>query len=211
MDPLEEQLEALRDIRNMMHRSKKFDHISGKAGILVGSLALVIVAITYWLLEIFPLTPHYYNYLYTESGKHNNHWWQLMGLYSVLLLVASWIGYQFAIKNAVQNGSDSFATPLRQLLTSMLYPLLSGGAVCLVLLYHQQEAWLAPMSLIFYGLAMVQAGQHSFPSLIYFGLALIVTGLISALFLPYALIGWAFGFGLLHIIFGSYIYYRYKS
>lgn len=211
MDPLEEQLEALRDIRNMMQRSKKFDHISGKAGILVGSLALVIVAITYWLLDVSPLTPHYYNYLYTESGKHNNHWWQLMGLYSVLLLVASWIGYQFAIKNAVQNGSDSFATPLRQLLNSMLYPLLSGGAVCLVLLYHQQEAWLAPLSLIFYGLAMVQAGQHSFPSLIYFGLALIVTGLISALFLPYALIGWAFGFGLLHIIFGSYIYYRYKS
>lgn len=211
MDPLEEQLEALRDIRNMMQRSKKFDHISGKAGILVGSLALVIVAITYWLLKISPLTPHYYNYLYTESTKHNNLWWQLMGLYTVLLLVASWIGYQFAIKNAVQNGSDSFATPLRQLLTSMLYPLLAGGAVCLVLLYHQQEAWLAPMSLIFYGLSMVQASQYSFPTLGNFGMALIITGLLSALLLPYALIGWAFGFGLLHIIFGSYIYYRYKS
>jgi hypothetical protein len=134
-----------------------------------------------------------------------------MGLYSVLLLVATWIGYQFAIKNAVQNGSDSFATPLRQLLTSMLYPLLSGGAVCLVLLYHQQEAWLAPLSLIFYGLAMVQAGQHSFSSLIVLGIALIVIGLLSAIFLPYALIGWALGFGCLHIIFGSYIYYRYKS
>ncbi len=55
MDPLEEQLEALRDIRNMMHRSKKFDHISGKAGIVVGILALVIVAITYWLLAISPV------------------------------------------------------------------------------------------------------------------------------------------------------------
>ena len=211
MDPLEEQLEALRDIRNMMQRSKKFDHISGKAGIVVGILALIIVAITYWLLGISPRTPFYYNYLYTESGKHNNVWWQLTGLYSVLLLVATWIGYQFAIKNAVQNGSDSFATPLRQLLTSMLYPLLSGGAVCLVLLYHQQEAWLAPLSLIFYGLAMVQAGQHSFSSLIILGIALIVIGLLSAIFLPYALIGWALGFGCLHIIFGSYIYYRYKS
>ena len=211
MDPLEEQLEALRDIRNMMQYSKKFDHISGKAGIVVGSLALVIVASTYWLLEISPLTPHYYNYLYAESGKHNNVWWQLMGLYSFLLLVATWMGYHFAIKNAVQNGSDSFATPLRHLLRSTLYPLLSGGAVCLVLLYHQQEAWLAPLSLIFYGLAMVQAGQHSFSSLVILGIALILTGLFSAVFLPYALIGWAIGFGLLHIIFGSYIYYRYKS
>jgi magnesium-transporting ATPase (P-type) len=211
MDPLQEQLDALRYIRNMMDRSKKFDHISGKAGVLVGTLSLIIVGITYWMLKISPLTPHYYHYLYTESGNHNNVWWQLMGLYSFLLLVATWIGYQFAIKNAVQNGSDSFATPLRQLLTSMLYPLLSGGAVCLVLLYHQQEAWLAPLSLIFYGLAMVQAGQHSFSSLIILGIALIVVGLLSAIFLPYALIGWALGFGCLHIIFGSYIYYRYKS
>jgi hypothetical protein len=58
---------------------------------------------------------------------------------------------------------------------------------------------------------MVQAGQHSFSSLIILGIALIVIGLLSAIFLPYALIGWAFGFGCLHIIFGSYIYYRYKS
>lgn len=211
MDLLEEQLEALRDIQNMMHRSKKFDHISGKAGILVGIFSLIVVAITYWQLKISPFTPHYYNYLYTEAGKHNNHWWQLMGLYSVLLLIASWTGYQLAIKNAVQNGAESFTTSLRHLLSAMLYPLLSGGVVCLVLLYHQQEAWLAPLSLIFYGLAMVQAGHHSFPSLIIFGITLIITGIVSAIFLSYGLIGWAFGFGLLHIIFGSYIYYRYKS
>lgn len=211
MDPLEEQLEALRDIQNMMHRSKKFDHISGKAGIVVGILSLIVVAITYWLLDISPLTPHYYNYLYTEAGKHNNLWWQLMGLYTVLLLIASWTGYHLAIKNAVQQGTDSFTISLRQLLNSMLYPLISGGALCLVLLYHQQEAWLAPLSLIFYGLAMVQAGHHSFPSLIIFGIALICTGIVSAFFLSYGLIGWAFGFGLLHIIFGLYIYNRYQS
>jgi hypothetical protein len=211
MDPLQEQLDALRDIRNMMDRSKKFDHISGKAGVLVGILSLIVVGTTYWLLKISPLTPHYYNYLYTESGNHNNLWWQLMGLYAILLLFACFIGYQFAIKNAIQNGAGGFTTSLNQLLTSMLYPLLTGGAVCLVLLYHNQEAWLAPMSLIFYGLAMVQAGQYSFPSLINLGIALIITGFFSALFLPYGLIGWAFGFGLLHIIFGSYIYYRYKS
>lgn len=210
MDPLQEQLDALRDIRNMMDQSKKFDHISGKAGILVGTLSLITVALTYWLLDISPLTPHFFNYLYTESGQHNNRWWQLMGLYTLLLLVASWMGYQFAIKNAVQKGSDNFTISLRQLLTAMLYPLISGGAVCLVLLYHNQEAWLAPVSLIFYGLAMVQAGQYSFPSLVYFGIALIITGLLSAIFLPYGLIGWAFGFGLLHIIFGFYIYYRYE-
>ena len=211
MDPLEEQLEALRDIQNMMHRSKKFDHISGKAGIVVGILSLIVVAITYWLLDISPLTPHYYNYLYTEAGKHNNLWWQVMGLYTVLLLIASWTGYHLAIKNAVQQGTDSFTISLRQLLNSMLYPLISGGALCLVLLYHQQEAWLAPLSLIFYGLAMVQAGHHSFPSLIIFGIALICTGIVSAFFLSYGLIGWAFGFGLLHIIFGLYIYNRYQS
>jgi hypothetical protein len=63
MDPLQEQLDALRYIRNMMDRSKKFDHISGKAGVLVGTLSLIIVGITYWMLKISPLTPHYYHYL----------------------------------------------------------------------------------------------------------------------------------------------------
>jgi hypothetical protein len=38
MDPLQEQLDALRDIRNMMDQSKKFDHLSGKSGIWIGTL-----------------------------------------------------------------------------------------------------------------------------------------------------------------------------
>jgi lipid-A-disaccharide synthase-like uncharacterized protein len=209
MDPLQEQLDALRDIRNMMDQSKKFNHLSGKSGIWIGTLALATVGFTYYMLDISPTTPDYYKYLVSASSQPALRW-KLIGLYSLLLIIAGWISYHFALKNAMNKGIPAMTPAFRQLVSFLMYPLVTGGLFCLLLLYYHLEAWLAPVTLIFYGLALLNAGHFSFPTLRYFGIGMVLTGLCSAYFLSYALLGWAFGFGLLHIIFGIYIYFRYE-
>ena len=64
-----EQLAAISEMRDMMQRSSRFLSLSGLAGILVGCVALVGVAIAYSILEM-PVSST--NYLFSlEKTRHN--------------------------------------------------------------------------------------------------------------------------------------------
>ncbi len=66
----------------------------------------------------------------------------------------------------------------------------------------------APITLIFYGLALINASNFTYSNIKYLGLAEIFLGLISLNFIGYGLYFWAVGFGVLHIIYGSIMYFR---
>jgi len=69
----------------------------------------------------------------------------------------------------------------------------------------------APLTLIFYGLALVNASKYTLSEIRSFGIAEIVLGLIAMAFIGYGLLFWAIGFGLLHIIYGIIMHVRYGS
>jgi len=47
MNKQEEQLEAIRDIRSIMEKSARFLSLSGLAGVIIGLLAIISIAVTY--------------------------------------------------------------------------------------------------------------------------------------------------------------------
>ena len=66
------------------------------------------------------------------------------------------------------------------------------------------------LRLIFYGLAnWCSASNFTFNMVKYLGLCEIALGLIAACLPGYGLLFWAFGFGVLHIIYGSMMYLKY--
>ena len=67
-----------------------------------------------------------------------------------------------------------------------------------------------PLTLIFYGLSLVNASRFTFDELRYMGILEIVLGILSTWFINYSLLFWALGFGMLHIIYGIYMYWRYE-
>ena len=69
--------------------------------------------------------------------------------------------------------------------------------------------YVAPLTLIFYGLALVNASKYTIGYVRYLGLTLIVIGLACAWFLGYGLLFWALGFGVCHIIYGALMHYQY--
>ncbi len=91
----------------------------------------------------------------------------------------------------------------------MMIPLVTGGLLCLIFLWHGAVGFIAPAMLVFYGLALVNASKYTFPDLRFLGLSEILLGLVAALYIGHGLIFWSLGFGVLHILYGVIMYYKY--
>ena len=65
--------------------------------------------------------------------------------------------------------------------------------------------------LIFYGLALVNASKYSIGNIRYLGYTEIVLGLIATLLPGYGFWLWVLGFGVMHIIYGSIMHFKYDT
>jgi hypothetical protein len=78
------------------------------------------------------------------------------------------------------------------------------------MLQYDEWRFVAPACLIFYGLALVNASKYTLSEIRYLGLLQIVLGLINTQFINKGLIFWAIGFGLLHILYGFSMWWKYE-
>ncbi len=203
----EEIQDELMSIRKLMERSSKFISLSGLSGILAGVYALIGAGFAY-------------NVLYAGTGRTRNHLHYhiledieaayLLFIIAVTVLLASILtGIFLTFRKAKQNGQPVWGNTSRALLFNMGVPLLSGGGLILVLLFRGHYGIIAPTSLIFYGLALVGASNFTFTDVKYLGLCEILFGLTAACMPGFGLFFWALGFGLLHIVYGSMMYFKY--
>jgi hypothetical protein len=68
----------------------------------------------------------------------------------------------------------------------------------------------APLSLVFYGLALYNASKYTLEEVSLMGVVQIVLGLAGVWFIQYGLLIWALGFGIVHIVYGICILFKYK-
>ncbi len=97
------------------------------------------------------------------------------------------------------------------MLINFLIPLVTGGFFGLILLKHGFFALVPPITLIFYGLALVNASKFTLDTVKYLGISQIIVGLIATYYVGYGFYFWAFGFGVLHIIYGGIMYCKEKK
>jgi len=90
----------------------------------------------------------------------------------------------------------------------MLIPLITGGLLILAMLNYNEWRFVGPLSLVFYGLALVNASKYTINDILYLGLSEIVLGLLNTQFIGYGLYFWAIGFGVLHIIYGFAMWWK---
>jgi hypothetical protein len=212
MSNQQEQLAELKEIRNLMERSSRFLSLSGLAGLVIGSFAIIGILLAYAYLDL-PLTATGYYHLLTEEGGqlHLENLSFLFADMALVLALSLLAGSMLAIRKAKKLGLPIWDITARRLLINMGIPLLAGGIYCMILVYHGQLAQLAPATLIFYGLALLNASKYTIDDIRYLGILEVITGLVAAIFIDYGLLLWAFGFGLLHIIYGIVIYIKYEK
>jgi hypothetical protein len=113
-------------------------------------------------------------------------------------------------KKAHKKGENVWNPIARRLFVNMAVPLITGGLLILILILKGLIAFIAPLTLLFYGLALYNASKFTYEEVKTVGLIEIALGLLSAWFVDYGLLFWAFGFGIVHIIYGIYMHYRYE-
>ncbi len=80
----------------------------------------------------------------------------------------------------------------------------------MVLIYYGIYFLIVPSMLIFYGLALINISKFTFNEISQLGIFEIVLGIISSFILNYPLLMWIIGFGVLHLIYGAYVYMKYE-
>jgi len=210
MDKQQEQLKTLREIRSLMEHSSRFLSLSGLSGVIAGIAAITGVVAAYLFLDLSPDEPGYYQYATGKHGVTNPSFYTFLFADMIVVLLVSLVAASvLTMRNARQQGHTVWDASAKRLVINMAIPLVAGGLYCLVLLYHDHMAFIAPATLIFYGLALLNASKYTLNDIRYLGVIEIIIGLIASVVIDYGLLFWAFGFGILHIVYGLTMYYKY--
>jgi len=210
MNKQQEHLNNLSEIRSIMERSCRFISLSGLSGVFAGIFALVGALIAFWYFDYEIYIPNYYDHIFTEQGNIKIVFLEFLFINASCVLLLS-IGFSifFTTRKAKQKGLPVWDSTAKRLVINLLIPLVTGGIFCLILLFHKEVYLLAPATLIFYGLALLNASKYTLKDIRYLGLSEIILGLAASVFVGYGLVFWVVGFGLLHIIYGALVYYKY--
>lgn len=200
-------LQDLTEIRSMMERSSKFLTLSGWAGIMAGIYALAGAFVAFRFLNFNP-DELFYSTL--EAGSAFPGLSEVMLLAIVILILAIGTASWLSFRKADKKGEKIWNSTTRRLLLSMSVPLVAGGVLILVMISKGLIGMIAPLTLLFYGLALYNASRFTLNEVKILGFIEIGLGLVSAWFVEYGLIIWALGFGVVHIIYGIYMAYRYE-
>jgi len=195
----------LSSIRNLMERSAKFISLSGLSGILAGIYALVGAWLGYIQVYGNRLTLSYRDNYISEDEIIV----RLFFIALAVLVLSLGSGILLTLRKATRKNQNVWNPSSKKLLFSMSIPLLTGGCFLLILMFRCYYGIIAPASLIFYGLALVAASHYTFEDVKWLGIMEIILGLIAALYPGYGIVFWAIGFGLLHIIYGSIMHFKY--
>jgi len=205
-------LEHLAEIRALMERSTRFLSLSGLSGVWAGFCALAGVSAVYAYLETSPLTAG--GDYYFEKAIMTNKWG--MDYKSVFILIATMVlaaalagGWFFTARKARLRGEKAWDATSRRLLTALAIPLAAGGVFCLALLYRGFLSLLAPATLVFYGLALINGSKFTLRDVEMLGMLEIALGLIGVFYPGFGLDLWALGFGFLHIFYGGWMWMKY--
>lgn len=214
MDSEHPSLEALQDIKRMMEKSSRFISLSGWSGIAAGICALIGAWVAHTKISQYEFenSPSY-------NSDHGEYIWrhnagllfnQLI-IIAVLTFAAAFIlAFIFTYFRSKKKGVPIWGFVAKRLLWNTFIPLLVGGLVLLRMLQLGYYDLVAPCSLVFYGLALVHASKYTLGEVRYLGYGELVLGIISLWVKGNAVYFWAVGFGILHIIYGSIMWWKYE-
>jgi hypothetical protein len=203
-----ETLQEISDIRRIMERSSRFISLSGLSGIAAGITALIGAYIAHGILK------NYY-FEYNNGRGYTDQDFaalkiKLLAIAAAVLVVALVFAFLFTWRRAKQNHLPIWDLTARKLMWNVLIPLITGGLFILAMLQYNEWKFVAPACLVFYGLGLVNGSKYTLSEVRYLGYFEIILGLINTQFLGWGLYFWAAGFGVLHIIYGVMMWWKYE-
>lgn len=191
----------------MMEKSSRFISLSGLSGVMAGIYAL-IGAYVAWKLAYTSETL-VYDQLIVRDVRGNLTWLILDA--AAVLLLAIITGVYLTRQKAKKQGVKTWDETAQRLLINLLIPLATGGILVVIFYYQGLIGLIAPTTLIFYGLGLINASHYTYRDVRFLGISEVVLGLVASAVIGYGLLIWAIGFGVLHIIYGAMMYFKYEK
>lgn len=202
----EKYIEDLKDIRDIMNRSSRFISLSGWSGVSAGIFALIGAYAAYQTVYTNQ------DYLGFRSAVITTESLLTLLVIAILTLcLALGAGVFFTTQKANKRNEKVWDHQTKRLLVALAIPLMAGGILCIILLSKGYIGLVAPLTLVFYGLALVSASKFTLTELRNLGLIEILLGLLATYYIGYGLLFWSLGFGIMHIIYGVLMEIKYKS
>jgi hypothetical protein len=202
----EKYIQDLKEIREMMARSGRFISLSGISGVVAGIIALISAFVAYHYIYL-DTDYHSFKLVYLSSETIKDIF--LLAIITLILSIGSII--ILTHQSSKKKGEKLLNKHAKLVLVNLAIPLFSGGMVCVILIFNGYIGVIAPLTLVFYGLALVNASKYTLDDIRSLGILQIVLGLLGLYFIGYGLIFWAIGFGILHIVYGIIMRLKYGS
>ena len=192
----------------MMEKSSRFISLSGLSGVSAGLVAIGGAVTAWW-----------YIHTHLISSLYSMHNITTIALKDIVFLIVDAIGVlvlalalaiYFAMRKARLQHLPTWNKAAQLTLINLLLPLAAGAVFCVLLFHYNLYLLIAPATLIFYGLALINASGYTLREVRYLGITEVVLGLIAMATPGFSLVFWALGFGVLHILYGAVMYFRYE-
>ena len=204
-------LETLTEIKQLMERSSRFISLSGLSGVFAGFYALAGAYAAYNYLGLEGVGYFSGTFLAENVASRSAKLGFLLSDAIIILCLAIGTGIYFTTRKAKKDGNSIFDATAKKLIVNLSIPLGVGGIFCLALYFHGAFIFIAPALLVFYGLALINASKYTRNDIRGLGVAEISLGLLSSFVVGYGLLFWTIGFGVLHIVYGAYVYFKYEK
>lgn len=201
----------LHDIKKMMEQSSRFISLSGLSGIAAGVCALIGA----WFANNFigrdevVLTRQSVNS--PDSILHGDFINSRILQIAFITFVAAFLSaFIFTYRRSKKTNVPIWGTTAKRLMINVSVPMIAGGIFLLALIKNGVYGFVAPGCLIFYGLGVLNASKYTLHETRYLGYCEIILGLICLYFPGDGLYFWAAGFGILHIVYGVFMWLKYE-
>ncbi len=203
----EDHLKNLTEIRSLMERSSSFISLSGLSGVSAGVMGLIAAFILNSRLNPFLA---YKSDVYVSADKREELIFFSIGVSAVVLIITFALAIFFTARKAKKSGLPVWDGSAKRLVLNLFAPLFTGGIFCLILIYQYFDWLVLPSMLVFYGLALLNAGKYTHSEIKWLGISEIILGLAAMLFLDYAIYFWGLGFGFMNILYGLVMYFKHE-
>ena len=200
----EKYIQDLKEIKDLMNKSSKFISLSGWSGISIGIVALIAAFTTSFFLKVFPFESKGFLCIIVGENKilPENFELKLIIIGVITLSISLILSFIFTYNKSKRLNQKIWTKQTKLLLWNLFIPLAVGGVLCLILLKQGRYGSISSYTLLFYGLALINASKYTLSEIRGLGIINCVLGLIGVYFVRYGLLLWAIGFGVLHIVYG---------
>ncbi|MDQ3843040.1 MAG: hypothetical protein M3342_03370 [Bacteroidota bacterium] len=152
MSDEQEQLQAIKDIKNLMNKSSRFVSLSGWSGVAAGACALGAAVFTATKIDCLRHGDCRFDRLAYENNTPLKSTLFLIAL--VTFITAFTLSFLFTYLRSRKNGVPIWGYTARRVLINVAVPMVVGGLLIWRMMEFGFFGLVAPACLLFYGLAL---------------------------------------------------------